>query len=451
MRKNLIVLVTTVLIATTLSLGASPASATKDNFIPSGGPTFNDPYGSPAQVRAIISELNRTIDSVPKGGKIRVASWNLRSHNIGAALIRAHRRGVSVQVVMDRHNWNPNNPNVDAQRVAQAFKGKKNKKRKKGMKSWVKRCKGSCRGTSGIAHSKFFLFDKVRGKKNKKTGKRNVAKHVMMYGSYNATELGATIQWNDQFTFKGQKKRYQLFNKVFKQMSRDKPLKQGFQKFNNAKGATHFYPHTGKGTKGDPVMKIFNKVRCTGANTTNGRTRIRIAQTAMHGDRGLRLARRIAQLHNQGCDIRVVYAMFGTRVVGILRTAGVPLTHLAWDSNEDGIYDRYLHAKSMTIVGHYNGKPGARVTWNGSANWTQTAINSDEVVGVIRRPKVTRKYSRWINKLYVSRPPEWSVPSAVRRSLAGGVTVGSDRDHLVVEERLRERGIDPYQLIKQEM
>lgn len=450
MRKYLIALVATVLVGTTLTVGA-PASATRDTYIPPSGATFNNPHGSNAEVRAIIRHLNRTIDSVPKGGKIRIASWNVRSHNIGAALIRAHRRGVSVQVIMDRHNWRPENPNIDIQRVAQAFKGPMNRNRPVGMKSWVNRCRGSCRGPSGIAHSKFFIFDKVRGPK-KKNGKHRMARNVVMYGSYNATELGATIQWNDLFTFKGQKKRYQLFQRMFNQMRRDQPVKQGFVR-HQAPIATHFYPYTGNRTKVDPVMKVLNRVRCRGAGTPNGRTRIRIAQTAMHGERGLRLARKLVALQNQGCDIRIAYAMFGTRVVGMLREAGIPLRHLAYDRNGDGIYDEYLHSKAMTIVGHYGGKRMNRFTLNGSANWTLTGLRSDEVVGLIRRPGFTKRYTRWINSLINTHPPHWTTTSAGRMGVAGGAARDDqpEVDHLEVERRLRERGIDPYALIKQEM
>lgn len=442
--------VVTALVAATMSFGASPASATRDNFIPPNGPVFNDPHGTPAEVRTLIRHLNRTIDSVPRKGKIRIASWNVRSHNVASALIRAHRRGVSVQVVMDRNNWNPNNPNVDAQRLAREIK-KKNKKRPVAMRSWVKRCKGSCRGSSGIAHSKFFMFDKVRGKKNASTKKFKVARNVVMYGSYNATELGATIQWNDLYTIKGSVKHYALFDRVFKQMRKDKKVKQGFVGFDNGKTATQFYPYTGKKTKQDPVLKSLKGVQCKGARTKGGVTRIRIAQTAMHGERGLVLAKRLAQLQKQGCGIRLVYAMFGNKVLGILRAAGVPLTHLAWDSNADGIYDRYVHAKSMTIVGQVNGKK-TRTTYNGSANWTGTALVSDEVVGIIRRPKITHKYMAWIDKLFKSRPSAWDYTARRGFAARGDGAQGLDSpDHLVVEKQLRARGVDPYALIKQEL
>ena len=208
--------VATSLVAVSLSGVSAPASATPDHYVPRTGPAFNNPYGKPKAVRRLISQVNRTIDSVPRGGQIRISAWNVRSGNIANALIRAHRRKVSVQVVMDRANWNPNNPNVDARRLATALKVG-NKGRPKSKKSFVRRCISSCRGKAGIPHSKFFLFNKVRVKKSKKV---KTVRWVAMYGSYNATELGATIQWNDLYTVKGDEERYRNFLDVFNQMAR---------------------------------------------------------------------------------------------------------------------------------------------------------------------------------------------------------------------------------------
>ena len=51
----------------------------------------------------------------------RIASWNFRSPAISRALIRAHQRGVSVRVIMDYGNWNPDIPNAIAKRAHDAF------------------------------------------------------------------------------------------------------------------------------------------------------------------------------------------------------------------------------------------------------------------------------------------------------------------------------------------
>ena len=450
----MIMLVATALVAATLAGGVqTSASATPDHYVPKAGPAFNNPFGKTSEVRRLITQVNRTIDSVPRGGKIRISAWNVRSYHITASLIRAHKRNVSVQVVMDRANWNPVNPNVDAARLWAALKVG-NKDRPKSKKSFLRRCVSSCRGRHGIPHSKFFLFNKVRTKKNKQI---KTVRWVTMFGSYNATELGATIQWNDLYTVKEQEERYRNFLAVFDQMVKDKPLKNPVTGFDDGVTGTAFYPYIGKGITGDPVMDVLNTVACTGAATKTGVTRIRIAQTAMYGDRGLMLARKLSQLRRQGCNIRLVYAMFGGEVLRIMRAAKIPLTHLAYDNNEDGLYDRYVHMKSMAISGNVGGNPAAKITWNGSANWTSVALSSDEVVGVVRKNWVTNRYMQWIDYMFTHRPAFWDEDDDNTNVTEGRPTLDGMRTPLTqeqydakVEARAKERGVDPYALIKEE-
>ncbi|MCW2735473.1 phospholipase D-like domain-containing protein [Nocardioides sp.] len=458
--RKLIILVATALVAVSLSgAPSSAASGTPDHFVPKEGPAFNNPYGKQADVRRLIGQVNRTIDSVPRGGKIRISAWNVRSGNITNALIRAHRRKVSVQVVMDRANWNPNNPNVDAARLAAALK-QGNKDRPKAKKSFLRRCISSCRGKHGIPHSKFFLFNKVRVKKHKEL---KTVRWVTMYGSYNATELGATIQWNDLYTVKEDEARYENFLGVFDQMVQDQPLRNPVTGYDDGIIGTAFYPYVGKGITGDPVMDALNTVACTGAATKTGVTRIRIAQTSMYGDRGLVLARKLVQLRRQGCNIRLVYAMFGGEVLRIMRAARIPLTHLAYDADEDGLYDRYVHMKSMAISGNVGGNPAAKITWNGSANWTSVALASDEVVGIVRKKWVTNRYMQWIDYMFTHRPAAWgpehpsnNVGDPTGRTAAGSMSTyesraaAQDRYDALVASRAKKRGVDPYALIKEE-
>ena len=155
--------------------------------------------------------------------------------------------------------------------------------------------------------------------------------------------------------------------------------------------------------------------------------------------------------------------MFGGEVLRILRAAKVPLTHLAYDNNEDGLYDRYVHMKSMAISGYYGGNPGARMVWNGSANWTSVALASDEVVGVVNKKWVTNKYMQWIDYMFTHRPAAWG-PEHPGNNVAaptGRIAVGTtdtyearaaaqDQYDAMVEARARKRGVDPYALIKEE-
>ena len=456
MRKIISSIVAAVVVAASLvGLQGAPASATPDHYVPKTGPAFNNPYGRTADVRRLIRQVNRTIDSVPRGGKIRISAWNVRSYHITSALLRAHRRNVSVQVVMDRINWNPNNPNEDAQRLKEGLRVG-NAKRPAEKKSYLRRCLSACRGKHGIPHSKFFLFNKIRDKRG---GQVRTVRWVTMYGSYNATELGATIQWNDLYTVKEQPERWQVFEDVFHEMAKDKTRKQGLVGYDDGVVNTFFYPYTGAGTELDPDLAVLDSISCTGAATPSGRTRIRIAQTAMYGDRGLVLARKLAQMKRAGCDIKIVYAMFGGEVLDILRAARIPLTHLAYDANEDGLYDRYVHMKTMAVKGNIAGDPAAAITWNGSANWTSVALASDEVVGVVRLKWVTQKYLKWIDYIFAHRPEAWgaqpsgNIPAPVgRRTIidADIVPMTQARYHAMVEARAERRGVDPYALIKEE-
>lgn len=249
-------------------------------------------------------------------------------------------------------------------------------------------------------------------------------------------------------------------------MAKDKPRKNPLTGYDDGVTGTAFYPFVGRGATGDPIMDVLNSVVCKGAATKTGVTRIRIAQTSMYGDRGLALARKIAKLRKQGCNIRLVYAMFGNEVLRIMRAAKVPLTHLAYDNNEDGLYDRYVHMKSMAISGNIGGNPAAKITWNGSANWTSVALASDEVVGVVRKKWVTNRYMQWIDYMFTHRPAIWGPEHPSNNDIAptgrvsvdgmdslttyAGRAAAQDQYDARVAARAKKRGVDPYALIKEE-
>jgi phosphatidylserine/phosphatidylglycerophosphate/cardiolipin synthase-like enzyme len=435
LRLALVLPVTGLVLASGLVAGTTvTAQASPSHYVPGRGPTFNNPYGGTVAAHRIEHKIAKTIDSVKRGHKIRIASWNFRSNSIANALIRAHNRGVSVQVLMDYGNWNPDIPNQIARRTHVAL-ARGDKHRKRDMRSWLRRCRGSCRGHHGIAHVKFYAFDKVQKKKD-----------VVMYGSTNATELAATIQWNDIYTVRSAAK-YRAFVKVFNQMKHDHAVKQGFEHYSWSKGRFQldFYPYTGKHTKHDPVLRALRQVRCTGATHgtgISGHTKIRVAQTATYGERGIALAQRLATMRKRGCNIRVVYAMFGTNALKIMRAAKVPLTHLAYDRNCDGIYDRYLHMKSMTVSGVFGKNTHARITWNGSANWTPVSLSSDEVVGRIQTGEATGAYASWIDYLATHVPRAW---------VTGHCTTPGSVDDRSVTARARLLKVDPYELIKKDL
>lgn len=389
--------------------GTGPKPA-PDHYSPPRGPKFNNPLAGREARGRIRRHLLRTINSVPGREQIRIASWNVKSTDIQNALIRAHERGVSVRVIIDRGNAGPAKPNPGFDRMTRAF-AEGQKSRKPSQKSFTRKCVSSCRYYSGIAHVKFFLFSKA--------GK---AHNVVIYGSNNATDLAAHSQWNDMFTIKGQGNIYKEFLHVFDQMRRDQPVKQPYETYSHGVFTSYFYPYKGQGTSADPLLRDLNDIRCkgaTGGTGTNGRTKIRIAQTSMHGARGKAIANRLRDMYEHGCDIKIVYAVFGNQVLSILRHTSrgkVPIRQIAQDFDLDGVYDKYLHMKNMSVSGVYKDRTDANVTWNGSANWTGVALQSDEVVMRIIGPRIRAQYSNWVDYLF-AHPPRLS-PLAEKTSLA---------------------------------
>lgn len=100
-----------------------------NHYTPVVGVKVNNPLGGKAAKRRILDHLLRTIKSVPYHGKIRIATWNYKSREITDALIAAHRRGVSVRVVIDRLNANADAPNPPFWRLTRALKGSHNRSR----------------------------------------------------------------------------------------------------------------------------------------------------------------------------------------------------------------------------------------------------------------------------------------------------------------------------------
>jgi phosphatidylserine/phosphatidylglycerophosphate/cardiolipin synthase-like enzyme len=395
--------------------GPKPAP---DKYTPPAGPKFNNPLAGREARGRIRRHLLRTINSVPGREQIRIASWNVKSTDIQNALIRAHERGVSVRVIIDRGNAGPAKPNPGFDRMARAF-GQGQKSRMKSQKSFTRKCVSSCRYYSGIAHTKFFLFSKA--------GK---AHNVVIYGSNNATDLAAHSQWNDMFTIKGRGNIYQEFLHIFDQMRRDEAVKQAYESYAHGSTTSYFYPYKGQGAGDDPLLRDLNDIRCKGATNgtgTNGRTKIRIAQTSMHGERGKQIAKRLRTMYERGCDIKIVYAVFGNQVLSILRHTSrgrMPIRQIAQDFDLDGVYDKYLHMKNMAVSGVYKDRTDANVTWNGSANWTGVALASDEIVMRIIGPRIRAQYSNWVDYLYAN-PPRLTGAAAVEARLARARVIAS--------------------------
>jgi hypothetical protein len=90
-----------VVVALIMSLaGMSPAHA----YTPPPGAAFNDPGGTRVEQNRLAVRVRETIESVPRGGIIRMAIYSFDRPDIADALIAACMRHVSVQIVLN-DNW----------------------------------------------------------------------------------------------------------------------------------------------------------------------------------------------------------------------------------------------------------------------------------------------------------------------------------------------------------
>ena len=418
--------------ATASAVGTAAPSPRVGNYTPPAGVIFNAPL-SPKRRHVINRHIRLSIDSAPQGSKIRIMSWNVKSELYRKSLIRAHQRGVSVRVIMSNGLAKQQSSDGDYQRLKRALRqGQAN--RKPDMKSWIRACVASCRGTRGIAHVKFYTFSQAGN-----------AHDVVMTGSANMTEVAATNQWNDMFTVKGDHGLWAEYQRIFKQAAKDRRAHPAYESYQvNKDMVAWFLPYLGPQATGDPVLKILKRVQCkgaTGKSGMSGRTAIRIGQTAILDDRGYAIAKKLKSLYNNGCNVRLVYTVLGPKIGDLLRSPGsrgkFPMRQIAQDTNGDGSFDRYLHMKDMTISGHYGSLTSAHLVYNGTQNWTAVSALSDEAGFTFFDSGIERKYSGWINTLFNNPPFN---PNPVPDGGGGG-------DRTTTYGRT-SNGVDPYKYVQ---
>ncbi len=351
--------------ASTAEVRAAPPASR-----PSGSVLFNNPAGPPAQQYKLFVRINRAIARAWPGSTIRVAEYSFAMPSTARALVAAHRRGVNVQVVVDDHSA----PWASVRRLRTALGTDTS------GASFLKVCRGSCRGGRGNQHAKFLTLSG--------TGH---TQDVVMVGSMNFTHFNARLQWNDLYTVRRDPMLFGQFNRLFALMVRDRPQSRLVLARPGDGFDTEVSPFPRYRTGADPIVERLRRVRCTGAAAGAGRhghTVIRIAMHAWNGTRGVLLARQVSRLERHGCRVKVLYGIgMGGRVAQILRRAGVPTR----DSTYRG---RHVHEKVMVLSGVLGNERDANYVWTGSHNWSDRSLHNDEVILRVAGRRIVAAYLR---------------------------------------------------------
>src|SRR4051794_39611327 len=213
-----------------------------------GRALFNDPLGSERRQFALIRRINGKIDGADRSSVVRLAAYSFAMPSTAQALLRAHRRGAAVKVVVDSHSarWG------SVRNLRDKLGGNRR------HRSFVLVCRHSCRGAQGNQHAKFLAISH--------TGRRH---DVVMVGSMNFTRFAAAGQWQDLYSVAGNARLYGEFVRVFKQMTHDR-LQPRIDLPEPGDGfRTDVAPLTGKPTV-DPVARRLGSVHCRGATGGTG-------------------------------------------------------------------------------------------------------------------------------------------------------------------------------------
>jgi len=318
---------------------------------------FNDPTGPPARQFALVRRINDAIGSARPGATVRLAAYSLAMPSTARALVRAHRSGADVQVVVDGHARRWGAVRTLARELGTSA----------AADSFVKTCRKSCRGHRGVQHIKFVtVSDSARGR------------GLVLVGSLNLTRFSSKRQWNDLYSVADPGVHDQLVT-VFGQLVDDRPRAGLDLPRTRAGFATDLSPDPGAAGRRDPLVQRLRAVRCRGAAVTagrGGRTVVRIAMHAWNGDRGITLARHVVRLGRQGCDVRVLYGKGTGRVV---KRMLVESPHVR--ARDSGVRTgRRVHHKMMLVSGAHGRRTDANYVWTGSHNWSEASLRNDELM-----------------------------------------------------------------------
>ncbi|HEY5821326.1 MAG TPA: phospholipase D-like domain-containing protein [Propionibacteriaceae bacterium] len=331
-------------------------AGTPDYYSPRDGVYFNNPYGTYYDKYPIINEVSRTIDSVPRGSKIRMAVYSFTREDTAAKVIAAYKRGVAIQILVDSHS-------KEYPGTQQLMKVLGTNKKKASFITW---CKQSCMSSQeSLMHAKLYLFTRA--------GDTSL---VSMVGSGNISTSPTSQAWNNMVTMTNNKTLYDSNVRYFNDMLKDKSWSNYYRTTESSYYKEYFFPRTWS-KDSDSMLTVLNGVDCKarpapGYGDSRGRTVVKVGMYAWTYGRN-NLAKKLVSLKSQGCNVEVTYS--GERVdAAIIKTLLTRTTKgviPVYNGRLKADYDTpYMHHKNVLINGVYYGNTANKAVYTGTANFT---------------------------------------------------------------------------------
>lgn len=361
-RRRLASIAGLTVISTVIGLGAAGSGEAATVFAPEAGPVFNDPEGTTTEQYAIMRQIEQNVDTAPRGSVIRIAVYSITLGDFVDKLIAAHKRGVSVKVLMDTHGKNPL-----WSRLVSALGSRFSAR---GTSSYALPCSGGCVAhyyaggkPEGALHTKFYLFSGG--------GKRTVT-----LSSANPTRAQAEVAWNNGYTSVGDTGLYNAYVTTFSDMAKGAAgtHKPDYYWTDGSNPKAYFWPKAQGGS--DTVLSMLKLVTCSRTHPSQ----VRLAVFEWTGYR-IAVARQLATMAANGCKVTVLYTKGAVdpSVRSTLARSKADVRDSSHGTDANGYAAHYTHDKYLLIDGWYNGVGGRRVVMTGSANYTANGLyHNDE-------------------------------------------------------------------------
>jgi hypothetical protein len=257
-----------------------------------------------------------------------------------------------------------------------------------GDRSYVKVCKGACRGPGINMHSKFYVFSSTGPYRN-----------VVQVSSSNLNAGGALKGWNEMYTIRGRPKLYRAFHRVHREMTQDTPAGDKLVQVRSGPYTVRFFPVRRAGKANDPVWSDLSKIKCRTPLGKHKRTKVFVSMFYWRDPRGEYLAQRLLQLARKGCKVQVILGAPGRKIARQMKKASrrglIRVYDSRWDLNGDGLFDNRTHAKFVLVKGHYGKNPRSYQVMTGSGNWVRgSLVGGDEVSLNISGKRAYQQYVR---------------------------------------------------------
>ncbi|MFJ8659218.1 phosphatidylserine/phosphatidylglycerophosphate/cardiolipin synthase family protein [Streptomyces sp. NPDC093795] len=386
---------------TALAVGATltvaPSASAEPVVAVTTGAIFNDPTSTDkAATGRILFHLTGLVDGAEAGSSIRISLYLFHSQYMAERLVAAHKRGVSVQVVLD----------ADSTSGAATYLATELAK-PGSAPSWVRTCKTSeaCLaldpGTTAadpdgwytnVNHNKFFLFSRTKGKGD------TPVDNVVVQSSGNLTGQDTDAWWNDALTVVGNTELFAAYTRYFDDQAAaavgERPQVADYAHDTQAgKAKVYFFPRSST----DVVVNILKTVAPAGTanpcggnspgfGTTDGRTKIRIAQG--HITR-TEVARQLWELAEKGCHVEIVYRSLENWD----EATGKPQSEVSsWLTrptsgkgrvilhklDNDGRGGSDTHTKYLLVEGTYLNGVDKKIVFTGSHTYTGMALTVND-------------------------------------------------------------------------